>query len=218
MRARAPSRSSPDLQSQLEQHRELTAYCYRMLGSAFEAEDAVQETSLRAWRSFDRFEGRSSLLTWLYSIAINVCLDMLNGAQRRARPMDLGPAGTASSALGQARSEATWILAVPDARVISSDSDPAEAAIVKDSVRLAFIAALQHLPPRQRAVLVLREVLDWKGSRGASRYHRCFRQRRTAAGPFVPSHCECRGRRSFAAAGRAPVGPPPALRRCLRTI
>jgi len=135
-----------------------------MLGTAFEAEDAVQETSLRAWRGFDRFEGRSSLRSWLYTIATNVCLDMLNGAQRRARPMDLAPARSADTPLPDALPEATWILPIPDARVAPIDGDPAEVAESRESIRLAFVAALQHLPPRQRAVLILREVLRWKAS------------------------------------------------------
>jgi RNA polymerase sigma-70 factor (ECF subfamily) len=157
------ARQSEDLDRLLEQHRaELTAYCYRMLGSAFEAEDAVQETLLRAWRNFDRFEGRATLRTWLYRIATNVCLDMLNGSQRRARPMDLTSSQTAAAPLGDALPEATWIQPMPDSRVLEADGDPAELAVVRDSVRLAFVAALQHLPPRQRAVLILREVLRWK--------------------------------------------------------
>jgi RNA polymerase sigma-70 factor, ECF subfamily len=153
------------VEPQIEQYRvELTAYCYRMLGSAFEAEDAVQETMIRAWRAFDRFEGRSKLRSWLYRIATNVCFDMLSGRQRRARPMDLAPVATASSALGQALPEATWIEPVPDERVLPEDGDPAEVAVARESVRLAFVAALAHLPPRQRAVLILREVLRWKAS------------------------------------------------------
>jgi RNA polymerase sigma-70 factor (ECF subfamily) len=157
------ARQAEDLDRLLEQHRaELTAYCYRMLGSAFEAEDAVQETLLRAWRNFDRFEGRATLRTWLYRIATNVCLDMLNGSQRRARPMDLTSSQTAAAPLGDALPETTWIQPMPDGRVLEADGDPAELAVVRDSVRLAFVAALQHLPPRQRAVLILREVLRWK--------------------------------------------------------
>jgi RNA polymerase sigma-70 factor, ECF subfamily len=153
------------VEPQIEQYRvELTAYCYRMLGSAFEAEDAVQETMIRAWRAFDRFEGRSKLRSWLYRIATNVCFDMLSGRQRRARPMDLAPVATASSALGPALPEATWIEPVPDERVLPEDGDPAEVAVARESVRLAFVAALAHLPPRQRAVLILREVLRWKAS------------------------------------------------------
>lgn len=135
-----------------------------MLGSAFEAEDAVQETSLRAWRGLDRFEGRSSLRSWLYTIATNVCLDMLDGAQRRARPMDLAPARPADTPLPDALPEATWIVPIPDARVLPADGDPAEIAESRESIRLAFVTALQHLPPRQRAVLILREVLRWKAS------------------------------------------------------
>jgi RNA polymerase sigma-70 factor (ECF subfamily) len=154
-----------ELERQLEQHRvELTSYCYRMLGSAFEAEDAVQETFVRAWRSFDRFEGRSSLRSWLYRIATNVCLDMLSGSQRRARPIDLSPAKTADANIGDPLPEATWIQPIPDGRVIPAGGDPAEEAISRESIRLAFIAALQHLPPRQRAVLILREVLRWKAT------------------------------------------------------
>jgi RNA polymerase sigma-70 factor, ECF subfamily len=152
-----------ELERQLEQYRvELTAYAYRMLGSAFEAEDAVQETMLRAWRSIEGFEGRAALRSWLYRIATNVCLDMLGGSQRRARPMDLAAPKSADSALGEMLPEATWILPVPDGRVMPAGGDPAERAVERDSIRLAFIAALQHLPPRQRAVLILREVLRWK--------------------------------------------------------
>jgi RNA polymerase sigma-70 factor (ECF subfamily) len=124
----------------------------------------VQETLLRAWRSFDGFEGRAALRSWLYRIATNVCLDMLNGRQRRARPMDLGPARTADEPLGDALPEATWIQPIPDGRVMPADADPAEVAEMRESIRLALIAALQHLPPRQRAVLILREVLRWKAT------------------------------------------------------
>lgn len=152
----------PDLAATLEQHRaELTGYCYRMLGSAFEAEDAVQETFVRAWRSFDRFEGRSSVRSWLYRIATNVCLDMHAAPQRRALPMDLTPAAPATSGLGPPLPETTWIDPVPDARVVPAGGDPADVAVARESIRLAFVAALQHLPPRQRAVLILREVLHW---------------------------------------------------------
>ena len=151
-----------ELEGRLEGHRvELTGYAYRMLGSAFEAEDAVQETMLRAWRNLDGFEGRSSLRSWLYRIATNVCLDMLEGSQRRARPMDMGPAGVTADGLQPPLPETAWILPVPDDRVLAAP-DPADAAIAKDSIRLAFVAALQHLAPRQRAVLILREVLRWK--------------------------------------------------------
>ena len=154
-----------DIQLQLEEHRrELTAYAYRMLGSGFEAEDAVQETLLRAWRSFDRFEGRAALRSWLYRIATNVCLDMLGGSQRRARPMDLGAAATADALLGEPLPEATWILPIPDGHTPPAGGDPAEVVESRESIRLALVAALQHLPPRQRAVLILREVLRWKAT------------------------------------------------------
>ncbi|HET8571033.1 MAG TPA: sigma-70 family RNA polymerase sigma factor [Candidatus Limnocylindria bacterium] len=152
-----------ELMPRLEQHRtELTAYAYRMLGSGFEAEDAVQETFVRAWRAFDRFEGRSALRSWLYRIATNVCLDMLGSRQRRARPMDLGPASSADAPLGPMLPEATWVEPIPDGRVIPEAADPAELVAARESVRLAFVAALQHLPPKQRAVLILREVLRWR--------------------------------------------------------
>jgi RNA polymerase sigma-70 factor (ECF subfamily) len=142
--------------------RELTGYCYRMLGSAFEAEDAVQETFIRAWRGYDDFEGRAALRSWLYRIATNVCLSMRSASQRRARPIDLSPAGTADQALGPALAEPTWIEPVPDDRAVPAGGDPADVAVARESIRLAFVAALQHLPPKQRAVLILREVLRWK--------------------------------------------------------
>jgi RNA polymerase sigma-70 factor (ECF subfamily) len=153
---------------ELETHRvELTGYCYRMLGSAFEAEDAVQETLVRAWRGLDRFEGRSALRSWLYQIATNVCFDLLKGRQRRARPIDLGPASSADATLGPPLAETAWVEPTPDSSVLpdrSGPADPAEQAVARETVRLAFVAALQHLPPRQRAVLILREVLRWKAS------------------------------------------------------
>jgi RNA polymerase sigma-70 factor (ECF subfamily) len=144
---------------QLEQYRrELTGYCYRMLGSAFEAEDAVQETMLRAWRSLDRFEGRSALKSWLYRIATNVCFDALAGREKRARPMDLGPAQEPLFENLAELPEVTWItpLATPD-----------ELAEQRDTLRLAFVAALQHLPPKQRAALILCEALKWQASEAA---------------------------------------------------
>jgi RNA polymerase sigma-70 factor (ECF subfamily) len=160
---KAADNDAEDLAARLEAHRaELTGYCYRMLGSAFEAEDAVQETLIRAWRAFDRFEGRAAFRSWLYRIATNVCLTMMSASQRRARPMDLGPASSADRPLPAPLPETTWIEPVPDARVVSAGGDPAEVAIARESIRLAFVAALQHLPPRQRAVLILREVLHWK--------------------------------------------------------
>ena len=156
------------LASRLEPHRrELTAYAYRMLGSAFEAEDAVQETLLRAWRGFEGFEGRAALRSWLYRIATNVCLDMLRGRSRRALPIDLGPARTADAPLGEALPEVTWLEPVPDARVLPTDGDPAALAEARETVRLAFVAALQHLPARQRAVLILRDVLAWRAAEAA---------------------------------------------------
>jgi RNA polymerase sigma-70 factor, ECF subfamily len=149
--------------AELEQYRtELTAYCYRMLGSPFEAEDAVQETLVRAWRNLDRFEGRSSLRSWLYRIATNVCLDMLGGRERRARPMDLGPSREPVESNLNTLPEVTWIEPIPDRLV--AESDPAEVAVAHETIRLAFVAALQHLPPRQRAVLILCEVLRWKAA------------------------------------------------------
>src|SRR4051794_32011080 len=141
----------------LEQHRrELTGYCYRMLGSTFEAEDAVQETMVRAWRGLDRFEGRSALRSWLYRIATNVCLDMLGSRERRARPMDLGPAGEPVIENLNTLPEATWVQPLPD--------DPADVAASHESTRLALVAALQHLPAKQRAALILCEVLRWQAS------------------------------------------------------
>ena len=152
------------VEDRLEQHRaELTGYCYRMLGSAFEAEDAVQETLIRAWRNIDRFEGRAALRSWLYRIATNVCLDMLKGRERRARPMDLGPAREPVAENLSTRAEVTWIEPMPDGRVLP-EGDPAEVIAARETVRLAFVAALQHLPPKQRAVLILCEVLHWKAA------------------------------------------------------
>ncbi len=159
------TRSAPDrVDHRLEQHRrELTGYCYRMLGSPFEAEDAVQETLIRAWRGFDRFRGRAALRSWLYRIATNVCLDMLGGRERRARPMDLGPAGAPELERAHILAENAWIEPVPD-RLIATEGDPADIAVARETIRLAFIAALQHLPPRQRAALILCEVLRWQAS------------------------------------------------------
>jgi RNA polymerase sigma-70 factor (ECF subfamily) len=150
--AQAPA----ELERGFEQLRsELVGYSYRMLGSPFEAEDAVQETFIRAWRAFDGFEGRASLRSWLYKITTNVCLDMLSGRERRARPMDLGPAQEPIEANLNTLPEATWIQPSPD---------PADLAESHETTRLAIIAALQHLPPRQRAVLILCEVLRWRAT------------------------------------------------------
>lgn len=155
---------------QLELHRrELTGYCYRMLGSFAEAEDAVQETLIRAWKAQGGFQGRSSVRTWLHRVATNVCLDMLRGRKRRALPMGLVPSTTAAEVMrtgdiGPEIGEGSWVLPVPDSRVLPEHADPAQVTAQRDSVRLAFIAALQHLPPRQRSVLLLREVLDWSAA------------------------------------------------------
>jgi RNA polymerase sigma-70 factor, ECF subfamily len=154
----------PGLESAFEQHRsELTAYAYRMLGSPFEAEDAVQDTFIRAWRGYDRFEGRAALRSWLYRITTNVCLDMLSGRERRARPMDLGPSREPVFENLHTLPEVTWIEPIPDGLVVP-EGDPAEVAVARETIKLAFVAALQHLPPRQRAVLILCEVLRWKAS------------------------------------------------------
>ncbi|MGW0395420.1 sigma-70 family RNA polymerase sigma factor [Streptomyces sp. NPDC003042] len=155
--------SGTDLDAAMDRYRvELTGYCYRMLGSSFDAEDAVQDTYVRAWRAHEKFEGRSSLRSWLYRIATNVCLDLLNAGNKRARPMDLGAPQHQASAVLNERPEVTWLEPVPDGRVLPQTADPAEMALAKESVRLAFVAALQHLPAKQRAVLILREVLAWK--------------------------------------------------------
>lgn len=144
----------------LEAYRvELTGYAYRMLGSVFDAEDAVQETLLRAWRGWDGFDGRSSLRTWLYRITTNICVDLLRGRARRALPVGLGaPSPPVVESLGTPAGD--WLEPVPDGTVLPTD--PAELAVARESVRLAFVAALQHLPARQRAVLILRDVLRWR--------------------------------------------------------
>lgn len=155
-----------DAAEQLEPfRRELTAFCYHMLGSAFEAEDAVQETLVRAWSKFDGFEGRAALRTWLYRIATNVCLDMAPAAQRRARPMDLFSPGSATAPNLAQLEESIWVGPIPDERVLSGD--PAEVAVGRETIRLAFVSALQKLPARQRAVLILREVLAWSAAETA---------------------------------------------------
>jgi len=147
-----------------EQYRPtLTGYCYRMLGSPFDAEDAVQDTMVRAWREFGRFEGRSSLRTWLHRIATNVCIDMIKSRQRRVRPMELGPAQEPLEKNLHVRPEATWLEPIP-IQLVAPDPDPADVAVEKESIRLALVAALQHLPAKQRAVLILREVLRWEAS------------------------------------------------------
>ncbi len=165
MRAASTARSEVRSEDLEHYRRELTGYCYRMLGSAFETDDAVQETMVRAWKGIDRFEGRSALRSWLYRIATNVCLDMLRGPQRRALAMDFGPASATDRFTGATRPENDWIQPIPDSRVlpqgVGHGGDPAEVAESRESVRLAFVTALQRLPARQRAVLILREVLRW---------------------------------------------------------
>ncbi|MFZ0042017.1 MAG: sigma-70 family RNA polymerase sigma factor [Solirubrobacteraceae bacterium] len=151
--------------TEMEDHRrELTGYCYRMLGAGSEAEDAVQETFLRAWRSREGFERRATLRAWLYRIATNVCLDMPQRPQRRARPMDLASPSTVETAVLNELPEYAWVQPVPDDWVIGAGADPAELIVQRETLRLAFIAALQNLPPRQRAVLILREALHWQAS------------------------------------------------------
>jgi RNA polymerase sigma-70 factor, ECF subfamily len=161
--------ATQDLERELEAHRrELTGYCYRMLGSGFEADDAVQETMVRAWRGIDGFEGRSAMRSWLYRIATNVCLDLLRGRSRRARPMDMGPSVPADPAyLGSMLPENNWVQPIADAKVVAPDGDPAQVAETRDTIRLAFVAALQKLPARQRAALILCEVLRWPASETA---------------------------------------------------
>ncbi|WP_442816523.1 sigma-70 family RNA polymerase sigma factor [Streptomyces sp. NBC_01304] len=165
----ANTKSAPDLDLDLDAgmkkyRTELTGYCYRMLGSGFDAEDAVQDTFVRAWKAYERFEGRSSLRSWLYRIATNVCLDLLNAGNKRARPMDLTDQGHQATAVLNERSEVTWLEPVPDGRILPSSADPAETTMARESVRLAFMSAMQHLPAKQRAVLILREVLAWKAA------------------------------------------------------
>ena len=165
--APAPGVISPDV---LEQYRrELTGYCYRMLGSGFEADDAVQETMLRAWRAAHGFEGRSSVRSWLYRIASNICLDMLRSRQRRALPMDLGPASPPVEALlGDWQPDEMWISPIADERVVPEHGDPAEIAVARETIRLAFVTALQHLPAKQRATLILCEVLRMPAAEAAA--------------------------------------------------
>jgi RNA polymerase sigma-70 factor (ECF subfamily) len=154
----------PETVAQLERHRPaLTGHCYRMLGSAVDADDAVQETMVRAWRNLERFDARSSLNTWLYRIATNVCLDALADRNKRTRPMEDRAVGTAQDEL-ETRPRAHWIEPIPDARAVPADADPAEKTLLRQSIRLAFVAALQHLPPKQRAALLLTEVLGWSAA------------------------------------------------------
>jgi RNA polymerase sigma-70 factor (ECF subfamily) len=185
---------------ELETHRpDLTGYCYRMLGSGNEAEDAVQETLVRAWRGADRLQARAALRSWLYKIATNVCVDMLQRPQRRARPMDLASPETADAVLGDGLAEYTWVQPVLDSRVLPDYGDPAELAAGRETIRLAFVAALQHLPPRQRAVLILREVLRWQASEVAELLDTSVASVNSALQ---------RARATLDAAGPDPAGPP----------
>jgi len=153
---------TPPLEDDLERLRPaLTGYCYRMLGSGAEAEDAVQEAMLRAWKRADSLQERAALKSWLFRISTNVCLDQIAERKRRAVPVQLGDPGTADSPLGEPRPESEWVLPIADGQVIDPAAGPAERAAERESLRLAFVAALQHLPARQRVVLVLREVLRW---------------------------------------------------------
>jgi RNA polymerase sigma-70 factor (ECF subfamily) len=150
--------------SELEAHRAaLTGHCYRMLGSTVDADDAVQETMVRAWRGLERFDGRSSLRTWLYRIATNVCFDALSDRSRRERPVEDFPQGTPSDVL-DTRPRTHWLEPIADECALPTDVDPAERAMLRQSIRLAFVAALQHLPPKQRAALLLTDVLGWSAA------------------------------------------------------
>jgi RNA polymerase sigma-70 factor (ECF subfamily) len=154
--------------SELEAHRTaLTGHCYRMLGSAVDADDAVQETMVRAWQALDGFDGRSSLRTWLYRVATNVCLDALAHRSRRERPISSGPKGTIHDTLEQ-KERAHWLEPIADALAVAHDESPAQQLILRQSIRLAFVATLQHLPPKQRAALILSDVLDWSAQETAS--------------------------------------------------
>ncbi len=156
-----------DGSAELELYRPaLTGHCYRMLGSAVDAEDAAQETLIRAWRSLERFEGRASLQTWLYRIATNVCLDELKERGRRARPMEEGPASATTDALTK-RPHGDWLEPIADGKALPTEGDPGELAMLRQSIRLAFVAALQHLAPKQRAALLLVEVLGWSAAEAA---------------------------------------------------
>lgn len=151
----------------LEQYRpSLTGHCYRMLGSAIDADDAVQETMFRAWKNLERFAERSSLKTWVYRIATNVCLDFIAERRKRMRPFDLAPAGTVHDAI-VSHSREHWVEPIPDAAAIPADGDPAEQLLLREGIRLAFVAALQHLPPKQRAALLMTQVLGWSAAEAA---------------------------------------------------
>jgi RNA polymerase sigma-70 factor, ECF subfamily len=163
----APPRTveTADLECQLEEHRTvLTAHCRRLLGSGFEAEDAVQEAFVRAWQAFDRFEGRASVRTWLHRIATNVCLDMQRATQRRAHPVDLTSWRAPGAAAADAPSDADVVRPLPGCHASRVADDPAEQAVASEAIRRAVVTALVHLPQRQRSVLLLREVLRWRAS------------------------------------------------------
>lgn len=163
------TKSAPSMTELESYRRELTGYCYRMLGSAQDAEDAVQETLVRAWKAADHFEGRSSVRTWLYRITTNTCMDMLRGRRRRAAPVEFGPARPpVEESLVGVLPDGSWVSPIADERVLAEHADPAEHVENRESIRLAFVAALQHLPPRQRAVLVLRDVLRWSAAETAT--------------------------------------------------
>jgi RNA polymerase sigma-70 factor (ECF subfamily) len=192
---------APPLAESFEEHRRaLTAHCYRMLGSGADAEDAVQETMVRAWRGAGGFTGAATVRSWLYRIATNVCLDMLRGRARRARPMEMGPARPpVESSLESVLPEGSWVSPIADDRVLPVGADPAEMVTARESVRLAFVAALQLLPPRQRAVLILCEVLRWKATETAA-----LLDTSVAA---VNSALQ-RARATLAASAPLPAGPP----------
>jgi RNA polymerase sigma-70 factor (ECF subfamily) len=192
---------APDFELEFEPYRrELTGYCYRMLGSGSDAEDAVQETLLRAWRAADRFEGRSSVRSWLFRIATNVCFDEHRSSRRRIRPMDLGPASPPDeSHLGGLRTDLPWVSPIADDRVLPAHTDPAEVAAHRDTIRLAFVTALQNLPAKQRAVLILSEVLKWRATEVAELLDTSV--------PAVNSALQ-RARAGLAAASEAPPAPP----------
>lgn len=155
----------PEIETELERLRPaLVGYCYRMLGSGFEAEDAAQETMVRAWRKADTLQEEAALKSWLFRIATNVCLDQIDSRGRRARPVDLNDPGTVDSPLGEPLTESSWVLPIADGQLIDPAADPAREVAGRESLRLAFVAALQHLPARQRVVLVLREVLRWSAA------------------------------------------------------
>lgn len=157
--------SPPTIEGNLERLRPaLVGYCYRMLGSGFEAEDAAQETMVRAWRRADTLHEPAALKSWLFRIATNVCLDQIESRGRRARPVDLSDPGTADGPLGEPLAESAWVLPIADGQLADPAADPARQAADREALRLAFVAALQHLPSRQRVVLVLREVLRWSAS------------------------------------------------------